>query len=225
MNEVYSLLKPKSVIVHTWKNPSNLGLLDPQRSQRWAPLQTWYLLLPSTVPRCCHSHTSSEACSVSCAWLGPGCCPERSCCTTPVPQNSFLCPSKSLPLPISAPAPHEPVWMDMDYTVNAICIPSFFFKAQWFGLTNVFRFTNMFSSHLCPFSIGIILFTSSGKNNQQLEGIFCFRFLRRITIYFPSFSFWEMHCALHSPHWHHPVVPFNSVLLYPLGFCCCFCEV
>lgn len=39
------------------------------------------------------------------------------------------------------------------------------------------------------FSIGIILFTSSGKNNQQLGGIFCFRFLYRITIYFPSFSF------------------------------------
>lgn len=97
-----------------------------------------------------------------------------------------------------------------------------FFKAQWFGLTNVFWFTNMFSSHLCPvFSIGIILFTSSGKNNQQLEGIFCFRFLHRITIYFPSFSFWETNRVLHSPHWHHPVVPFNSVLLHPSGFCCC----
>lgn len=221
-NEVYSLLQPKSAVVHTWKNPSNSRLLDPQRSQRWAALQMWYLLLPGTVHSVLpfpHGHwgTQWELCRAGARLL---------------PREKLLhspCAPKPLPLLLQKPpsahkCPSTP-WTCVDgcglrygYYLYSI----FFFKAQWFGLTNVFWFTNMFSSHLCPvFSIGIILFTSSGKNNQQLGGIFCFRFLYRITIYFPSFSFWEVHRALHSPHRHHLVVPFHSVLPYPSCFCCC----
>lgn len=83
---------------------------------------------PAQCTQCCPSHTGTEAHSGSCAGLGPGCCPERSCCTAPVPPNPFLCFSESLPLPISAPAPCEPVWMDVDYAMGIICIPSFFLR-------------------------------------------------------------------------------------------------
>jgi len=70
----------------------------------------------------------------------------------------------------------------------------------------------------------IILFSSSGKNNQQLEGIFQFRFLHRITMallfYFPP-PLKNVFVSVFSPLALSHSSVFNLIFPYSSCFCCC----
>lgn len=148
----------------TEKNPAKSGLLQPQGLQKWANPTLYVKPAPSSVVWFGFSLLEPESKHVGRSSAGPGGCSRPGRRQLPAGRSMLWClergwyrepeplhpktPPPCFLRPPPAPQGSSPglrVWM----MLLMLFVFGNFFKAQWFRLTNVFWFPNMFSSHLC----------------------------------------------------------------------------